>query len=48
MAAYKYPRLVEIVADLPKTPTGKIMRRVLRDGAVAAAQVQVEARPRQT
>ena len=32
MAAYKYPRLVEIVADLPKTPTGKIMRRMLRDG----------------
>ena len=31
MAAYKYPRLVEIVADLPKTPTGKIMRRALRD-----------------
>ena len=31
MAAYKYPRLVEIVDDLPKTPTGKIMRRMLRD-----------------
>ena len=31
MAAYKYPRLVEIVADLPKTPTGKIMRRLLRN-----------------
>ena len=31
MAAYKYPRLVEIVAELPKTPTGKIMRRSLRD-----------------
>lgn len=31
MAAYKYPRLVEIVDDLPETPTGKIMRRMLRD-----------------
>ena len=31
MAAYKYPRVVEIVDDLPKTPTGKIMRRALRD-----------------
>ena len=31
MAAYKYPRLVEIVEDLPKTPTGKILRRALRD-----------------
>ncbi len=30
MAAYKYPRIVEVVDDLPKTPTGKIMRRMLR------------------
>jgi long-chain acyl-CoA synthetase len=31
MAAYKYPRKVEILADLPKTETGKILRRELRD-----------------
>ncbi|MCC7122644.1 MAG: AMP-binding protein [Gammaproteobacteria bacterium] len=30
MAAYKRPREVEIVADLPKTASGKIMRRELR------------------
>lgn len=30
MAAYKYPRLVQVVADLPKTETGKILRRLLR------------------
>ncbi len=30
MAAYKYPRLVEITDELPKTPTGKILRRELR------------------
>jgi len=30
MAAYKYPRAVEIVDDLPKTTTGKILRRELR------------------
>ena len=30
MAAYKYPRLVEIVDELPKTVTGKILRRELR------------------
>jgi long-chain acyl-CoA synthetase len=30
MAAYKYPRLVEIRDDLPKTSTGKILRRALR------------------
>ena len=30
MAAYKYPRLVEIIDELPKTVTGKILRRALR------------------
>jgi long-chain acyl-CoA synthetase len=30
MAAYKYPRVVEFLPDLPKTPTGKILRRELR------------------
>ncbi|MGH3494728.1 MAG: AMP-binding protein, partial [Sciscionella sp.] len=31
MSAYKYPRSVEIVDELPKTVTGKILRRELRD-----------------
>ncbi|MGA6206457.1 class I adenylate-forming enzyme family protein [Nocardia testacea] len=31
LASYKRPRVVEIVADLPKTQTGKIRRRALRD-----------------
>jgi long-chain acyl-CoA synthetase len=30
LAAYKYPRLVEFVASLPKGPTGKILKRELR------------------
>ena len=30
MAAYKYPRFVEVVEELPKTTTGKILRRELR------------------
>src|SRR5919205_4513603 len=30
MAAYKYPRSVEVVDELPKTVTGKILRRELR------------------
>jgi len=30
MAAYKYPRFVDIVGELPKTVTGKILRRELR------------------
>ena len=27
VAAYKYPRVVWIVDDLPKGPTGKILKR---------------------
>jgi long-chain acyl-CoA synthetase len=32
LAAYKYPRQVEIVDELPKTHTGKILRASLRGG----------------
>lgn len=32
MAAYKYPRQVEFVSEIPKTPTGKFLRRALREG----------------
>ena len=35
-APYKYPRQIEFIDDLPKTPTGKIRRRVLRDAAFQA------------
>ncbi len=31
MAAYKYPRQVEFVAEIPKTLTGKFLRRTLRE-----------------
>jgi long-chain acyl-CoA synthetase len=31
MAAYKYPRQVELIDELPKTVTGKVLRRELRD-----------------
>lgn len=33
MANYKYPRHIEIMEELPKTPTGKFLRRELRDRA---------------
>jgi long-chain acyl-CoA synthetase len=33
LAAYKYPRRIEILPELPKTPTGKLLRRDLRDRA---------------
>jgi long-chain acyl-CoA synthetase len=36
MAAYKYPRVVEIVEDLPKTTSGKIMRRLLQTTTAGA------------
>ncbi|TJZ43507.1 long-chain fatty acid--CoA ligase [Streptomyces piniterrae] len=33
LAAYKYPRVVEILPELPKTTSGKILRRELRHRA---------------
>jgi long-chain acyl-CoA synthetase len=30
LAAYKYPRIIEFLDDLPKGPTGKILKRELR------------------
>ena len=30
LAAYKYPRIVEVIDSLPKGPTGKILKRELR------------------
>lgn len=30
MAAYKYPRIVDIIDEIPKTVTGKLLRRELR------------------
>jgi long-chain acyl-CoA synthetase len=34
VATYKYPRVVEILPDLPKGATGKILKRALRGGSV--------------
>jgi long-chain acyl-CoA synthetase len=33
MAAYKYPRIVELIGELPTSASGKILRRELRDRA---------------
>jgi long-chain acyl-CoA synthetase len=38
MAAYKHPREVEFLEELPKTATGKFLRRELRDSAPARAR----------
>ena len=32
LAAYKYPRIVEVRDRLPMTATGKILKRALREG----------------
>lgn len=37
IAAYKYPRIVEIVDELPKNASGKILRRHLRDESEGSA-----------
>jgi 2-aminobenzoate-CoA ligase len=37
VAPYKYPRLIEFVPGLPKTPTGKVKRFELRQQEVAGA-----------
>ena len=31
LAGYKLPRSVELVDELPRTPTGKVLKRELRD-----------------
>jgi long-chain acyl-CoA synthetase len=39
LAAYKVPRQITFVADLPKTSTGKLLRRALREQARSAPHV---------
>jgi long-chain acyl-CoA synthetase len=38
LAAYKYPRQIEILDEIPKTVTGKVLRRELREQDTAAAR----------
>ncbi len=37
LAAYKVPRVITLVTDLPKTSTGKILRRALRESSTTTA-----------
>ena len=37
-APYKYPRRIDFVSDLPRTVSGKLLRRELRDAEYAAAR----------
>jgi long-chain acyl-CoA synthetase len=34
LAPYKVPRLIEVLDQLPKTLSGKVLRRVLREGSL--------------
>jgi acetyl-CoA synthetase len=38
LSAHAYPREIEFVAELPKTPSGKIQRFLLRNQEIAKAQ----------
>ena len=37
LAGYKLPRSIELVADLPRTPTGKVLKRELRERYAGAS-----------
>jgi len=41
-APYKYPRVVEFATELPKTVSGKILRRVLRETPTGSAETKQE------
>ena len=40
-APYKYPRIVEFADELPKTPSGKLQRFILRNQEIVKAQAAV-------
>ncbi|MFM9942357.1 MAG: acyl-CoA synthetase [Hyphomicrobiaceae bacterium] len=42
LAQHEYPRQVAVVTELPKTPAGKVNRKVLRDREAAAAKLATE------
>jgi long-chain acyl-CoA synthetase len=40
VAAYKYPRIVRIVGDLPLGPTGKVVKRAIDQSVVGQTAIQ--------
>ena len=46
LAGYKLPRSIEFVDDLPRTPTGKVLKRELRERYAAPASRHEELTPR--
>ena len=45
LSAHEYPRHIEFVAELPKTPAGKVHRKVLRERELAALAASADAAP---
>jgi acetyl-CoA synthetase len=39
LAAHSYPREIEFLTELPKTPSGKLQRFILRNQEVAKAKI---------
>jgi acyl-CoA synthetase (AMP-forming)/AMP-acid ligase II len=46
LAGYKLPRSIEVVDDLPRTPTGKVLKRELRERYGSAASRHKQITPR--
>ena len=44
LAAHAYPREIEFVSELPKTPSGKLQRFILRNQEIAKAEQAANAR----
>ena len=47
LSAHAYPRIIDFVTDLPKTPSGKIQRFVLRKAEISRQAAQAAPAPRQ-
>ena len=45
LAAHEYPRHIAFVSELPKTPAGKVHRKVLRERELAAMAATADAAP---
>jgi acetyl-CoA synthetase len=44
LAQHEFPRIVAFVGELPKTPAGKVNRKVLRDREATAEQPRIQER----
>ena len=45
LSQHEYPRQVAFVAELPKTPAGKVHRKILRERELAALAAAADATP---